>query len=78
MENGVVAPFCNLLGASDGEITLKVLNGLKRALNNAQKREKVIELIEKCGGLRKIKQLKTKESKLVLKMIEKQQSSKLD
>ncbi|KAI3416266.1 hypothetical protein GPALN_005809 [Globodera pallida] len=39
--------------------------------NNSQKREKVIELIEKCGGLQKIKQLKTEESEFILKMIEK-------
>uniref|UniRef100_A0A914HFK0 Uncharacterized protein n=1 Tax=Globodera rostochiensis TaxID=31243 RepID=A0A914HFK0_GLORO len=72
----IVGPFCNLLGGSNEEITLKVLDGIKRVLKNAQNKEKVIQLIDGCGGLQKIEQLNTKESKFILKMIEKQQSSK--
>uniref|UniRef100_A0A914HHY2 RING-type domain-containing protein n=1 Tax=Globodera rostochiensis TaxID=31243 RepID=A0A914HHY2_GLORO len=82
IEAGALPPLVELLQsqnqeANDEEITFKVLNGIKKVLNNAQnRREKVIELIEKSGGLQKIEQLKTKESEFILKMIEKLQLTK--
>uniref|UniRef100_A0A914HKB8 Uncharacterized protein n=1 Tax=Globodera rostochiensis TaxID=31243 RepID=A0A914HKB8_GLORO len=91
IEAGALPPLLNLLKSQNKyvceEASLAIGNIIEQfphlyAIDvehiQIMKREKVIELIEKCGGLRKIKQLKTKESKLVLKMIEKQQSSKLD
>uniref|UniRef100_A0A914HKT1 RING-type domain-containing protein n=1 Tax=Globodera rostochiensis TaxID=31243 RepID=A0A914HKT1_GLORO len=61
---------------SDEESARKVLGGIMRVLNNAQKREDVIYFLDECEGLRKIEQLNTKEGELVLKMIEKIHSSK--
>ncbi|KAI3416261.1 hypothetical protein GPALN_005805 [Globodera pallida] len=87
VEAGALPPLLKLLESPDPDVVEPVefameciikelpnLNGC--CIEEEHKRKDAIYFLEECEGLQKIEQLNTKESELVLKMIEKIHSSK--
>uniref|UniRef100_A0A915NMG2 Importin subunit alpha n=1 Tax=Meloidogyne floridensis TaxID=298350 RepID=A0A915NMG2_9BILA len=69
VENGVIVPFCNLLGVRDPQIVQVVLDGLNNILKKScAQTDEVCQKIEECGGLDKIEHLQNHESEEIYKM----------
>ncbi|KAL3104108.1 hypothetical protein niasHS_002135 [Heterodera schachtii] len=69
VENGVIVPFCNLLGVRDSQIVQVVLDGLNNILKKSGPHtDEVCQKIEECGGLDKIEHLQNHESEEIYKM----------
>jgi hypothetical protein len=69
VDNGVIVPFCNLLGIRDSQIVQVVLDGLNNILKKSGTRtDEVCQKIEECGGLDKIEHLQSHESEEIYKM----------
>ncbi|KAL7077620.1 hypothetical protein ACQ4LE_002832 [Meloidogyne hapla] len=69
VENGVIVPFCNLLGVRDVQIVQVVLDGLNNILKKScAQTDEVCQKIEECGGLDKIEHLQNHESEEIYKM----------
>jgi hypothetical protein len=69
VENGVIVPFCNLLGVRDTQIVQVVLDGLNNILKKScAQTDEVCQKIEECGGLDKIEHLQNHESEEIYKM----------
>merc|ERR1711936_1437095 len=66
---GVIPPFCNLLGCKDTQVVQVVLDGLNNMLKVAgQDVEAVAAMVEECGGLDKIESLQNHENVEIYKL----------
>lgn len=51
VENGVISPFCDLLGVKDTQVVNVVLDGINNILKMAgEDVENICTMIEECGG----------------------------
>lgn len=63
VQEGVIPPFCNLLGCKDPQVIQVVLDGINNMLKMAGTQvEALANMIEECGGLDKIEQLQNHEN----------------
>ncbi|VDO98176.1 unnamed protein product [Soboliphyme baturini] len=66
VQQGVIPPFCQLLGVSDTQVVHVVLDGLNNILKMAENEsEQICRLIEECKGLDKIELLQTHENESI-------------
>lgn len=69
IQNGVIAPFCVLLGVKDTQVVQVVLDGINNLLKLAgSQMESVTSMIEECGGLDKIESLQNHENVDIYKL----------
>ena len=83
MQNGVIPPFCGLLGCKDTQVVQVVLDGINNLLKMAgAELEAITNMIEECGGLDKIESLQNHENveiyKLAYEIIEQYFSEDVD
>lgn len=51
VENGVISPFCDLLGVKDTQVVNVVLDGINNILKMAgDDVDRICTMIEECGG----------------------------
>jgi hypothetical protein len=71
LQQGVLAPFCQLLSVEDGQILVVVLDGISNILKLAAANENdliaLTSQIEECGGLDKIEELQNHRNEEVYK-----------
>uniref|UniRef100_A0A8B9KMP8 Importin subunit alpha-4-like n=1 Tax=Astyanax mexicanus TaxID=7994 RepID=A0A8B9KMP8_ASTMX len=69
VQQGVVAPLCDLLVVRDAQVVQVVLDGLKNILLMAgEQASTVSNIIEECGGLEKIENLQQHENEYIYKL----------
>lgn len=69
VENGVISPFCDLLGVKDTQVVNVVLDGINNILKMAgEDVENICTMIEECGGLDKIEALQNHENEDIYKL----------
>ena len=69
VHQGVIPPFCNLLGCKDTQVVQVVLDGINNLLKLAgTELEQVTATIEECGGLDKIESLQNHENVEIYKL----------
>lgn len=69
VEQGVIAPFCQLLSCRDTQVVQVVLDGINNILKSAgPELEMVTAMIEECGGLDKIESLQNHENVEIYKL----------
>jgi len=69
VQQGVIAPFCNLLNCKDTQVIQVVLDGLNNMLKLAGAEvEAVAAMVEECGGLDKIESLQNHENVEIYKL----------
>lgn len=69
VEQGVVAPLCNLLTVKDPQVVQVVLDGLNNILKIAGSQfYSIASSIEECGGLDKIESLQNHENEDIYKL----------
>uniref|UniRef100_A0A1I7YV80 IBB domain-containing protein n=1 Tax=Steinernema glaseri TaxID=37863 RepID=A0A1I7YV80_9BILA len=69
VQQGVIEPFCNLLGIRDAQIVQVVLDGINNILKMAGNQvENVCAKIEECGGLDKIEHLQNHDNEEIYKL----------
>jgi hypothetical protein len=69
VNQGVIAPLCNLLGVKDTQVIQVVLDGINNILKMADEEvETVCTLIEECGGLDKIEALQNHDNEDIYKL----------
>jgi len=69
VQQGVIAPFCNLLNCKDTQVIQVVLDGLNNMLKLAGAEvESVAAMVEECGGLDKIESLQNHENVEIYKL----------
>lgn len=52
VKNGVISPFCDLLGVKDTQVVNVVLDGINNILKMAgEDVEQICTMIEECGGM---------------------------
>jgi HEAT repeat protein len=69
VNQGVIAPLCNLLGVKDTQVIQVVLDGINNILKMADEEvEAVCTLIEECGGLDKIEALQNHDNEDIYKL----------
>ncbi|XP_046676637.1 importin subunit alpha-3 [Homalodisca vitripennis] len=69
VREGVIPPFCNLLGCKDPQVIQVVLDGINNMLKMAGNQvEALANMIEECGGLDKIEQLQNHENVDIYKL----------
>lgn len=68
IEEGVVAPFCDLLACKDSQVVQVVLDGINNMLKLAGPQvEYLANMIEECNGLDKIEALQSHENSDIYK-----------
>lgn len=69
VQQGVMGPFCGLLGVKDTQVVNVVLDGIHNILKMAgEEVETICQMIEECGGLDKIENLQTHENEEIYKL----------
>ncbi|CAI9737016.1 importin subunit alpha-4-like [Octopus vulgaris] len=69
VHEGVIGPFCNLLGVKDPQVVNVVLDGINNILKMAgDDVESLCQQIEECGGLDKIENLQNHENEDIYKL----------
>jgi hypothetical protein len=72
LQQGVLEPFCNLLGSEDPQILVVVLDGISNILKMASASDEDVDLItnqiEECGGLDKIETLQNHPNEEIYKL----------
>ena len=68
VEEGVLPPFCKLLGVKDPQIVQVVLDGINNILKLSDDLESVCGAIEECGGMDKIESLQQHENEDIYKL----------
>jgi len=72
LQQGVLEPFCNLLGSEDPQIVVVVLDGISNILKMASASDEDLDLItnhiEECGGLDKIETLQNDPNEEIYKL----------
>ncbi|XP_046380855.1 LOW QUALITY PROTEIN: importin subunit alpha-4-like [Haliotis rubra] len=69
VQQGVIPPFCNLLGVKDTQVVNVVLDGINNILKMAgDDLESINQMIEECGGLDKIESLQNHENEEIYKL----------
>ncbi|XP_062566367.1 importin subunit alpha-4-like [Saccostrea cucullata] len=69
VENGVISPFCDLLGVKDTQVVNVVLDGINNILKMAgDDVDRICTMIEECGGLDKIEALQNHENEDIYKL----------
>ncbi|XP_050414688.1 importin subunit alpha-4 [Patella vulgata] len=69
VEQGVIPPFCDLLGVKDTQVVNVVLDGINNILKmSGDEVESIAQMIEECGGLDKIENLQNHENEEIYKL----------
>lgn len=69
VQQGVIPPFCSLLGVKDTQVVQVVLDGINNVLKMASDDSDAIStMIEECGGLDKIELLQNHENEDIYKL----------
>ena len=69
VQQGVIPPFCQLLGCKDTQVVQVVLDGINNVLKLAgEEINTVTAMIEECGGLDKIESLQNHENVEIYKL----------
>lgn len=69
IQEGVIAPFCNLLSCKDTQVVQVVLDGINNILRMAGSQvDTVATMIEECSGLDKIEELQNHQNVDIYKL----------
>lgn len=69
IQEGVIAPFCDLLSCKDAQVIQVVLDGINNMLKMAGAQcDQLANMIEECGGLDKIEQLQNHDNMQIYKL----------